>query len=211
MALCGNTQSNLSEIELVSFVSGYNRPVGIYNAGDNRLFIVEQNQSDIEIVDLNGTYIGKFLDLTGLTSTAADERGLLGLAFHPDYLTNGKFYVNYTNNSGNSAIAEYTVSSDPNVADASSGVILLTINQNSDNHNGGHLAFGPDGYLYIGMGDGGSADDPNNNAQNTNSMLGKMLRINVPGNGTYTIPADNPFIGDATVLDEIWAIGLRNP
>jgi glucose/arabinose dehydrogenase len=209
-------QGALNEIQLVEFVSGYSDPVGIYNAGDNRLFILEQNQSDIEIVDLNGNYQGKFLDLSSITLTGG-ERGLLGLAFHPEYATNGKFYVNYTNSTSNpitngqTVIAEYTVSGDPNVADASSGVTLLSINQDFSNHNGGHIAFGADGYLYIGTGDGGSGGDPNNRAQDTNSHLGKMLRIAVPGDGSYSIPIDNPFVSDASVLDEIWSIGLRNP
>lgn len=213
---CGYAQGSLTEIELVEFVNGYNSPVGIYNAGDDRLFILEQSQADIEIVDLNGTYIGKFLDLSGIVLTGG-ERGLLGLAFHPNYATNGKFYVNYTNSTGNpvtngqTVIAEYTVSSDPNVADTNSGVPLLSINQDFSNHNGGHIAFGADGHLYIGMGDGGSGGDPNNRSQSTNSLLGKMLRIEVPGDGTYSIPSDNPFISNSDVLDEIWSIGLRNP
>jgi len=200
----------LTEIELEPFVSGYNNPIGLVNAGDERLFIIEQNQSDIELVDLEGNYIGKFLDLSGLTSTGG-ERGLLGLAFHPEYSVNGKFYVNYTNNGGNTVIAEYTVSSDPNVADSNSGEVLLTINQDFSNHNGGHIEFGPDGYLYIGMGDGGSGGDPNNRAQNLQSHLGKMLRIEVTGNGSYSVPADNPFLSNSTALDEIWSYGLRNP
>ncbi len=200
----------LSEITLEPFSSGFNNPVGIYNAGDARLFVIEQNQSEIEILDLDGNNLGVFLNISSLTSTGG-ERGLLGLAFHPDYANNGKFYVNYTNNSGNTVIAEYTVSSNPNVADASSGEVLMTIIQDFGNHNGGHIEFGPDGYLYIGMGDGGSGGDPNNRAQDTQSLLGKMLRIEVTGNGSYSVPSDNPFIGDANTLDEIWSTGLRNP
>ncbi|MFK7756537.1 MAG: sorbosone dehydrogenase family protein [Flavobacteriales bacterium] len=210
MGIYCNAQNSLSQIELETFVTGYNSPVGIYNAGDERLFILEQSQGDIEIVDLQGNYIGKFLDLTGLLSTGG-ERGLLGLAFHPDYSSNGKFYVNYTDVAGNTVVEEYTVSSDPNVADATSGEEIISITQDFSNHNGGHIAFGADGFLYIGMGDGGSAGDPNNRAQNGASLLGKMLRINVTGDGTYSIPADNPYLGNANVLDEIWSIGLRNP
>lgn len=210
MALVSYTQTNLTQIDLVSFASGFNNSIGIYSAGDDRMFILEQNQSDIEIVDLNGNYIGTFLDLSALTSTGG-ERGLLGLAFHPNYQVNGKFYVNYTNSSGDTVIAEYSVSGDEDVADASSGVILMTITQDFSNHNGGHIAFGPDGYLYIGMGDGGSGGDPNNRAQTLSSLLGKMLRINVPGDGTYSSPADNPYVGDGAVPDEIWSLGLRNP
>lgn len=210
MVLHCNAQNTLTQIELETFTTGYNSPVGIYNAGDERLFILEQSQGDIEIVDLQGNYIGTFLDLTGSISTGG-ERGLLGLAFHPNYAVNGKFYVNYTDLSGNTLVEEYTVSADPNVADAGSGEEIIAIPQDFSNHNGGHIAFGADGYLYIGMGDGGSAGDPNNRAQDGSSLLGKMLRINVTGNGTYTIPTDNPYVSNGAILDEIWAIGLRNP
>jgi hypothetical protein len=198
------------QVELQLWNNGLNDPVGIYNAGDDRLFILEQSQGDIELYQTDGTYIGKFLDLSGLISTGG-ERGLLGLAFPSDYAANGKFYVNYTNNSGNTVIAEYAVSGDPNIADPASASILMTINQDFSNHNGGHIAFGPDGMLYIGMGDGGSGGDPNNRAQNPLSLLGKMLRINPDGAGGYTIPGDNPFVGDGSTLDEIWAVGVRNP
>jgi glucose/arabinose dehydrogenase len=136
---------------------------------------------------------------------------LLGMAFHPDYLDNGYFYVNYTNTSGHTVIARYQVSANANVANSSSAQILLTINQPYSNHNGGHIAFGPDGYLYIGMGDGGSAGDPQNYAQNPQNLLGKMLRIDVNQGTTYGIPDSNPFVGDSSTLPEIWAIGLRNP
>ncbi|MFN5372422.1 MAG: PQQ-dependent sugar dehydrogenase, partial [Bacteroidia bacterium] len=150
-------------------------------------------------------------------SSDSDERGLLGLAFDPNYAQNGRFYVNYINNSGNTVIARYTVSAtDPNAGNFDSEQILLTITQPYANHNGGCLAFGPDGYLYIGMGDGGSGNDPQNYAQNPNSLLGKMLRIDVSGNDAgYTIPSDNPFTSandpNNAIRDEIWAIGVRNP
>ena len=185
-------------------------PVGIYNCGDERLFVLEKDSSDIEIVTTSQVYLGKFLDLTGLVATGG-ERGLLGLAFHPDYASNGFFYVNYTNTAGNTVIARYHVSANPNVADASSASVLLTIMQPYSNHNGGNIMFGPDGYLYIGMGDGGSGGDPQGNSQNPLTLLGKMLRIDVDGGTPYAIPASNPFFGQTDTLPEIWALGLRNP
>ncbi|MCB0761811.1 MAG: PQQ-dependent sugar dehydrogenase [Flavobacteriales bacterium] len=215
LALCLNFSSwsqtpSPIEVVLESFITGLNNPVGITNAGDDRLFIVEQHTGRIKIYNSSGVYQATFLDI-GSQVTGGSEQGLLGLAFHPQYANNGKFYVNLTNNSGDTEIREYTVSADPNSADASSAVLLLSIDQPFSNHNGGHIAFGPDGYLYIGMGDGGSGGDPQNNAQNNASLLGKMLRIGVLGNGTYFIPGDNPFIGDVGTPDEIWATGLRNP
>lgn len=198
------------QIQLQQVATGLAAPVGIYSAGDQRLFILEQAQGDIEIILTDGTYVGKFLDITGLISTGG-ERGLLGMAFHPNYANNGYFYINYTNTAGHTVVARYTVSSDPNVANPSSAQILLTINQPFANHNGGHMAFGPDGYLYIGMGDGGSSGDPANRAQNPGILLGKMLRINVDGATPYSIPANNPFVGVAGYAPEIWSTGLRNP
>jgi glucose/arabinose dehydrogenase len=143
-----------------------------------------------------------------------NERGLLGLAFPPDYASTGRFYVNYTDDDAgsttNSIIARYQVSPDPDIADAGSEKILLTLFQPASNHNGGHMEFGPDGMLYVGFGDGGGSGDPSNWAQNDQSLLGKMLRLDVSGPDAYSIPPDNPFTGTAP-LDEIWAKGLRNP
>jgi glucose/arabinose dehydrogenase len=198
-----------ADIMLETFYTGANVPIGVYNCGDHRLFILEQNQADIEIVDTTGQYIGKFLDLSSLASTGG-ERGLLGLAFHPNYTSNGFFFVNYTNTAGNTVIARYSVSADANVASASSASIVMTINQPYSNHNGGHIAFGPDGFLYIGMGDGGSGGDPEARSQNPQTLLGKMLRINVDAL-PYTIPESNPYFGQADTLPEIWALGVRNP
>ncbi|MDP5027802.1 MAG: PQQ-dependent sugar dehydrogenase, partial [Flavobacterium sp.] len=198
-------------IALQSFATGLTSPVEITHAGDSRLFVVEQS-GKIKIINANGTVnTTPFLNLTSLISTGG-ERGLLGLAFHPNYATNGYFFVNYTNTSGNTVIARYSVSSgNSNIANTT-GTILMTITQPYSNHNGGSIKFGPDGYLYIGMGDGGSGGDPGNRAQNINENLGKMLRIDV--NSTiapyYTNPATNPYVGVAG-NDEIWAIGLRNP
>jgi glucose/arabinose dehydrogenase len=175
-----------------------------------RVFIVEQG-GRIKILRDGAVLPTLFLDVTALTNNSG-ERGLLGLAFHPNYASNGWFYINYTNTSGNTRVDRITVSAtDPDVADPLTRVNILSQNQPFVNHNGGCLAFGPDGYLYIGLGDGGSAGDPANRAQNPLKLLGKMLRINVDQGLPYTIPADNPFVGDPGTLDEIWSLGLRNP
>lgn len=197
-------------VALESFGTGFSSPVEITHAGDTRLFVVERGGA-IKILNANGTVNPTpFLNLSGIISSGG-ERGLLGLAFHPNYSTNGFFYVNYTNTAGNTVISRYSVNSgNPNVANASSASILLTITQPYSNHNGGSVKFGPDGYLYIGMGDGGSGGDPENRAQNINELLGKMLRIDVNNGTPYGIPANNPYVGIAGA-DEIWAIGVRNP
>ncbi|MFA7446263.1 MAG: PQQ-dependent sugar dehydrogenase [Flavobacteriaceae bacterium] len=198
-------------ITLTPFATGFSDPVEIAHCGDDRLFVVEQGGA-IKVVNSDGSVNAEnFLDLSSLISTGS-ERGLLGLAFHPDYESYGYFFVNYTNTSGNTVIARYKVSnSDPNVADLSSGHIILTINQPFSNHNGGCIKIGPDGHLWISMGDGGSGGDPNNNGQNKNSLLGKMLRIAVNGDFVpYSIPADNPFADGVEGEAEIWAYGLRN-
>ncbi|HUI26186.1 MAG TPA: LamG-like jellyroll fold domain-containing protein [Candidatus Kryptonia bacterium] len=185
----------------------------IVSAGDGRLFITLQSG---QIVIWDGTQIlpTAFLDIHSLV-TFSDERGLLGLAFHPNYAQNGLFFVDYVNTSSNTVIARYSVSSNANVADGNSGVTLLTITQPFTNHKGGQLRFGPDGYLYIGMGDGGSGGDPNCNAQNPNSLLGKLLRLDVNQNLSaapyFGIPATNPNKAAGDPLDKVWARGLRNP
>ena len=151
-----------------------------------------------------------FLDISPLVSTG-NERGLLSIAFHPDYINNGFLFLNYTNTDGVTVIARYRVSSNPDAVDPTSANVLLTIPQPFGNHNGGQLQFGPDGYLYIGMGDGGSSGDPSNFAQNPTKLLGKMLRIDVDAGSPYGLPSDNPFVGNPYSRDEIWASGLRNP
>src|SRR5690606_139176 len=157
-----------------------------------------------------------FLDVSTLISPDVfsggyTERGLLGLAFAPDYAESGRFFINYTDIGGDTVVARYTVSADdPNVADPASAVTILTQQQPYPNHNGGVMAFGPDGYLYIGMGDGGSGGDPQNNGQDRSTLLGKILRIDVSGD-SYTVPDDNPFVDDPDAAPEIWAYGLRNP
>ncbi|AXG73820.1 T9SS C-terminal target domain-containing protein [Flavobacterium arcticum] len=196
-------------VDLDLFASGFNSPTEIVNAGDDRLFVVEQGGL-IKVLNADGTTnVTPFLNVSSILGLGS-ERGLLGLAFHPDYATNGFFYVNYTNTSGDTVIARYAVSeSDENIADTGSATILLTVDQPFSNHNGGCIHFGPDEYLYISMGDGGSGGDPNGNGQNKNTLLGAMLRIDVDGAAPYGIPADNPFVG-VDGADEVWAYGLRN-
>jgi len=188
--------------------------------GTDRLFVL-QRRGQIRIIE-NGVLLATpFLDLDPLIPdiSGSDERGLLGLVFHPDYANNGRFYVNYINSASDTVVAQYTVFPGlPNVANPGSANIILTIDQPFTNHNGGWMDFGPDGYLYISTGDGGSANDPGNRAQTiTNMLLGKMLRIDpnsdafpADPNRDYAIPSDNPFVG-VTGDDEIWAYGLRNP
>ena len=202
-------------IELTEFADGFSSPLALKNAGDERLFVVEQG-GVIKIVDLNGVVNSTpFLDIQSIVN-AGGERGLLGLAFHPEYQTNGRFFVHYSNSSGDTQISEFSVStSNPDIANPNSEVMLLTVSQPFSNHNGGTIAFGPqDGYLYIGLGDGGGGGDTNNNAQNPTLLIGKLLRIDIDtqsGGNNYGIPSDNPFIGDPNTRDEIWATGLRNP
>lgn len=202
-------------IAVQQFATGFSSPVEITHAGDSRLFVVQQGGS-IKILNPDGTVSDQnFLTLPANTISTGSERGLLGLAFHPDYAENGYFFINYTRfGDGATVVARYKVSDDPNIADVNSGVPVITIIQPFSNHNGGTLKFGPDGYLYIGMGDGGSGGDPGNRAQNIDENLGKMLRLDVNvdnGGPMYTIPATNPYAGAIPGNDEIWAIGLRNP
>jgi uncharacterized repeat protein (TIGR01451 family) len=200
---------NITLSEVIA--SGFNYPVQVASAKDSteRLFVVEQ-PGYIQIIQDGNKLTTPFLDVHNLVLYGG-ERGLLGLAFHPDYASNGYFYINYTRSGdGATVIARYHVSVDPNIADAGSAAILLTISQPYSNHNGGQVMFGPDGFLYIGMGDGGSGGDPQNNAQNINSLLGKLLRIDVDSAFPYAIPPGNPYVG-VDGLDEIWALGLRNP
>ncbi|MBX2926576.1 MAG: PQQ-dependent sugar dehydrogenase [Saprospiraceae bacterium] len=199
-------------LQLQNYATGFTRPVDIAHAGDARLFIVEQ-RGMIHVLNAQGqTLSTPFLDIRARVNSSANERGLLGLAFHPNYAQNGYFFVNYTNTSGHTRISRFSVSgADANVADPDSELILLSVNQPFNNHNGGDLNFGPDGYLYIGMGDGGSGGDPQNHSQTRMSLLGKMLRIDVDNGDPYAIPPDNPFAEDDFTADEIWALGLRNP
>ncbi|WP_034057830.1 PQQ-dependent sugar dehydrogenase [Lacinutrix jangbogonensis] len=199
------------DVSLQSFATGFSRPVDIKHANDSRLFIVEQDGL-IKIVNSAGTTNTiPFLDIDARVRSTGNEQGLLGLVFDPNYSTNNRFYVNYINLSGNTVIARFTTSVNPDIADDMTEEILLTVNQPYSNHNGGSLAFGNDGYLYIALGDGGNGGDPQNFAQNLQSHLGKILRIDVSGSTSYTVPASNPFVGNSAGLDEIWSYGLRNP
>jgi glucose/arabinose dehydrogenase len=210
VTILGSSLFGQNGVELITFATGLNNPVEITNAGDNRLFVIEQ-AGLIRILEPEGNILpDPFLDITDRVKWGG-EQGLLGLAFHPDYPSNGYFYVNYTDSDNNSNIARFSVTANPNLADAFSEKTLLIVEQPFQNHNGGDLAFGPDGYLYIGLGDGGSGGDPGNRAQNLETLLGKMLRIDIDNGDPYAIPDDNPFIDNPDALDEIWAYGLRNP
>lgn len=202
---------NAQSINLVEFATGLTSPVEITNANDSRLFVVQQN-GIIKIIQPDGTINPtNFLNISSKILFNG-ERGLLGLAFYPQYSTNGYFFVYYNNTAGNVVLARYSVNStNPDVADPNSEKILLNIPKPFANHNGGSIHFAPDGKLWVITGDGGSAGDPNNNAQNKNSLLGKMLRLDVDATGPYNIPPDNPFVGNTIDgADEVWAYGLRN-
>lgn len=189
-------------------VTGLDQPVRLVAPpGDNRLFIV-QKTGKIRVFDHDGGDRGVFLDLTG-GITSGGERGLLGLAFPPDYATSKRFYVDYTDLSGNTRLVRYLAGANPDRAVAASADTLLTIGQPYANHNGGHLEFGPDGMLYFGLGDGGSGGDPGNRAQDGQTLLGKLLRLDVSG-PDYVAAPGNPFLASPP-RDEIWALGLRNP
>lgn len=192
-------------------VSGLSAPVYLSAPpGDPRLFVVEQ-VGRIRIVDAGGQLLGAaFLDIVGDVDTEP-EGGLLSLAFHPQYQSNGFVYINSTNRQGHTVVERYTVSGDPNRLDASSAKLIIQINQTRSNHNGGQLQFGPDGMLYIFMGDGGGSGDPDGNGQDLDTLHGKILRLDVDGGDPFAIPSDNPFVGVSGARDEIWAFGLRNP
>lgn len=197
------------ELKVEKIVTGLEVPTSITHAGDQsgRLFVTLQRG---RIIILKGNTQQVFLDVSQLVSCCG-ERGLLSAAFHPEYRNNGYFFVNYTDRKGDTVIARYKVSANPDRADPASAQIILRIDQPYANHNGGLILFGPDGYLYIGMGDGGSAGDPGNRSQNLGSLLGKMLRIDVNGPPPYRAPPDNPFVKREGARPEIWAYGLRNP
>lgn len=199
---------------LQSFAQAPNA-VGIVSAGDNsgRLFVIQQT-GQIRILRGQTLLPRAFLNIKGLTECCSQslEQGLLGLAFHPNYKTNGYFFIYYSNLDGNIVLERYHVSRNPDVAEPKSGLIILTIPHRALNeHYAGQLQFGPDGFLYIGVGDGGGEGDPANNAQNLGKLLGKILRIDVNGAGHYAIPPGNPFLNKPGAKQEIWNWGLRNP
>lgn len=200
----------LAEIALEPIVDGgLTHPTFLTHAGDDRLFVTEQ-PGRIRVIEKGQLRDQPFLDLTGKVMSQGNEQGLLSVAFHPDYATNGQFFVNYTRlGDGATVVERYTVSKlDRNQANGLSGQVLLVVAQPEPNHNGGQLQFGPDGYLYVGMGDGGGQGDQHGavgNGQNPKALLGKLLRLDVTNQATYASPPANPF------GDEIWALGLRNP
>jgi len=204
-----------ASVSLEPVVDSLSQPVFVGHAGDQtgRLFIVEQ-VGTIRIVDQGQLVVEPFLDLSGKVDFGG-EKGLLGLAFHPSYAANGRFFVNFTHLNGDdlkTVVAEYARSAtDPNRADPGSERVLLEFDQPFGNHNGGMLAFGKDGFLYISTGDGGSGGDPQRNGQNRSTLLGNILRINVDQGDPYSVPSDNPFVGEQGVRGEIWAYGFRNP
>ncbi len=197
-------------LRLSEVASGLKNPLYLTSPeGDPRLFIVEQ-AGRIRIIANGKLSSTPFLDIAGKIKSGG-EQGLLSVAFHPNYANNGFLYVNYTDKGGDTRIERYRVASNPDRADPDSAKLLLKIEQPYANHNGGLNLFGPDGMLYIGMGDGGAAGDPHGNGQNLKTLLGKMLRIDVNKGDPYAIPSDNPFIGRKDARGEIWASGLRNP
>ena len=204
-------------LELQRVTGGLEAPVGLAHAGDGsgRLFIVEK-AGRIRVLENGALLAAPLLDIADRVGSEQSEQGLLGLAFHPSFVQNGLLYVNYTDHQGDTIVSRFSMASgwEPGgtpVADPASETPLLKLDQPASNHNGGHLAFGPDGYLYIGTGDGGGAGDRYGHGQDGTTLLGAMLRIDVNGSEPYAIPADNPFVGDPEIRDEIWALGLRNP
>jgi glucose/arabinose dehydrogenase len=202
---------NPDDYQWALVASNFSSPVGLAHAGDgsNRLFILEQ-QGVIRILENGQVLPTPFLDLRSKIGSSGNEQGLLGLAFHPNFVENGLFVINYTDLNGDTIVSRMQVSTDPNLADSSSETLILSVQQPYGNHNGGNLVFGPDGYLYIGLGDGGSAGDPRGNGQNSSTLLGSMLRLDLDTSTPYAIPEDNPFVNGGG-LPEIWATGLRNP
>jgi len=206
----------IPQISLARTAGGFTQPVHVTHAGDGsgRLFVVEK-QGVIRIIR-NGAVLGTpFLDISNIVKSVGFEQGLFSVAFPPGFSANRRFYVDYTAVQGvvgDTVVARYRVGADPDIADPATAEQLLTVAQPFENHNGGQLAFGPDGFLYIGKGDGGGGGDPFNNAQSPGTLLGKMLRIDVESQlGSYTIPPNNPFVNTPGFLPEIWAVGLRNP
>jgi glucose/arabinose dehydrogenase len=174
-----------------------------------RLFVVEKT-GGIRIIKDGVLLPERFLDVSAKISSGG-EQGLLGLAFDPEYATNGRFVVHYTDVAGNTVLSRFQVSADPDRADATSEQIILTATQPASNHNGGQVTFGPDGFLYLGLGDGGGSGDPDGRGQDLSDLLGSILRIDVRSGDPYTVPADNPFVGNPNARPEVWSYGLRNP
>ena len=205
-------------LRLSPVAQGLSNPLFVTHAGDGsgRLFIVEKTGT-IRLVVQGRLLERPFLNISDRITSSGYEQGLLGLAFPPDYVTREFFFVNYTDRNGDSVIARFSVTGDPNLADPGSEFKILGLDQPAPNHNGGHLVFGPDGRLWIGTGDGGAANDRYGNGQNADTLLAKMLRLDVTNDlaQPYTVPADNPWVdadwAGRDVRDEVWALGLRNP
>lgn len=207
----GNGGGNgAADVELERVAEGLAFPLHVAAPpGDPRLFVVEK-VGRVRIVEDGGLAEEPFLDLTGQVS-GGSEQGLLSIAFHPDYAANGRFFVDFTDPAGDTRVVEYRVSNDPDRADPASARTILAVDQPFSNHNGGLVAFGPDGMLYVGLGDGGSGGDPQENGQNRGTLLGTILRIDVDAGDPYAVPGDNPFVDAPGAAGEIWAWGLRNP
>ena len=226
VGLIGKSQNNLPKLKLAPFAEGFQYPIDMAHGNDSRLFIAER-LGKIWVIDANGNKIGNtpFLDITDRVFTVFpndyDERGLLGIAIHPNYPDSPYIYVNYTGMDSNSYISRFTTNpNNPNMAMANSELNMLEVNQPKAakflNHKAGCLKFGADGYLYGTLGDGGWFGDPRNNAQDLSTLLGKIFRIDVDmpdrqRNKNYSIPPDNPYAGESGIRQEIWASGLRNP
>ncbi|MBD0319587.1 MAG: PQQ-dependent sugar dehydrogenase [Gemmatimonadetes bacterium] len=214
LAACSGDDSSAPPVEgirLQQVAGGLASPVFLTApAGDERLFVVEQ-PGRIRIVENGSVAAAPFLDITDRVQSGG-ERGLLSMAFHPRYAQNGLFFVYYTDRAGDIRVDRFRVSADRARADPTSARSVITIpHREASNHNGGLVAFGPDGRLYLGTGDGGGGGDPQRNGQNPLSLLGKILRLDVDGADPYDIPADNPFAGRSSTRNEIWALGVRNP
>lgn len=210
-ALAGSPLAD-ARLQLREVLTGLREPLFLTHAGDGSgdLYVVEK-AGRIRVARSGVVRAQPFLDIVPLVNSASSERGLLGLAFHPRYVTNGFFYVNYTDRQGDTVVARYIATADRAVGDPGTAMTILAFDQPFPNHNGGNLVFGPDGMLWIGTGDGGSGGDPFEHGQSRDTLLGKMLRIDVDRGDPYAIPPDNPFIGDPSARPEIWATGLRNP
>lgn len=200
-----------AEVALEKVASGFSKPLYVVEPpdGSGRLFVVEQ-AGKIRIIKDGALSAQPFLDAGPVIASSGNEQGLLGLAFHPKYKENGRFFVAYTARNGDNTLAEYRVSTDTERANPSSAKVLLAIPDFASNHNGGMVAFGPDGYLYLSTGDGGQGGDPRANGQNKDALLAKILRIDVDGAEPYAIPPSNPFARGGGKA-EVWAYGLRNP
>ena len=199
-----------NEYAWVAVVSGLERITDMVDAGDGRMLVLEQ-PGRIRLIQDGQLIAQPFLDISARVGSQGNEQGLLGFALHPNYAENGLFFVNYTKTNGDTVISRFQASAERTSADPAGEKVLLTVDQPYANHNGGSMAFGPDGYLYLGLGDGGSGGDPLGNGQKLTTLLGKVLRLDVDQGDTYAIPPDNPFGDGQKGRAEIWAYGLRNP